>query len=216
MEDKVKFIYVMDPLCGWCFGFSQVSVKLYEMYHHLLDFQLVVGGLMEGSRVGPLQEVAPFIPNALHIVEEGCQVTFGQLYLENIIEANDTLNSRAMNKLIKTAGWLKPHRVFHAAAAIQKAHYEMGIPSENSEELAYAIETSGFNAEDLIGGSGSEKANQLVLHDYDFVRSNSLGGFPCCLLETSSGYQVLSQGYTSFAEMKAKIEQCLPEITQYY
>ena len=118
--------------------------------------------------------------------------------------------------MIKTAGWLKPQRAYHAAAAVQKAHYEMGIPCDSQSEFAYVMETSGINSADLINHSSSDKSLQLLMRDYQFVREMQITGFPCCLLETSDGYQILSQGYHTLEEMKYKIEQCLPEITQYY
>lgn len=216
MEQKVKFIYVMDPLCGWCYGFSPVIERFYEMYSHLMDFQLVVGGLMEGSRVGPLQEVAPYIKDAYHVVEEKCGTPFGELYLENIVEGNGILDSHPANLILKTAQWLKPHRVFAAAKEIQSAHYYSGIPSDNLRELCFSIERSGYNAQDLIGGAESSKAEELLQADYAWVKEFGIKGFPCCLLETESNLQMISQGYLPFEELKAKIELILPEITQYY
>lgn len=216
MEHKPKFIYVMDPLCGWCYGFSPVIERIYEMYNHLMDFQLVVGGLMEGSRVGPLQEVAPYIEGAYPTVEAKCGVQFGELYFENIIHGNDILNSHPMNLILKSAQWLKPHRVFAAAKELQAAHFVSGIPCTHLNELCYAIERSGYAAESLIGGAHSQKAEEMLQADYQWVKSNGIQGFPCCIIETPSSMQMLSQGYLSFEELKQKIELLIPEITQYY
>jgi len=41
-------IYVVDPMCSWCWGFSPVLKELMRQYQGQISFQLMVGGLRPG------------------------------------------------------------------------------------------------------------------------------------------------------------------------
>ena len=99
---KPKFYYVMDPICGWCYGFASVMDEVYKVYNHLLDFKLMTGGLMVGDRVGTIKEIAPFIPDALRSIEEKTGAHFGEMFVENIIEGDEKLDSHPSNLILKS------------------------------------------------------------------------------------------------------------------
>jgi putative protein-disulfide isomerase len=42
-------IYVADPMCSWCWGFSPVLEEMTHRYHDRVSFQLVMGGLRPGN-----------------------------------------------------------------------------------------------------------------------------------------------------------------------
>ncbi len=45
-----RLLYVMDPMCSWCWGFAPVGEALVEQAHAAgVELHLVVGGLRTGS-----------------------------------------------------------------------------------------------------------------------------------------------------------------------
>jgi putative protein-disulfide isomerase len=60
----MKMLYFYDALCGWCYGFSPVMQKTAEVYQDQFEFQVVSGGMISGSRIGPIGTVAPYIKTA--------------------------------------------------------------------------------------------------------------------------------------------------------
>ena len=40
-----KLIYVMDPLCGWCFGNSQNMLAIKEEFAGKFEFEIIMGGM---------------------------------------------------------------------------------------------------------------------------------------------------------------------------
>ena len=57
-QEKTTVLYVFDPLCGWCYGFSPVMVKLNDNYKENVKFVVISGGMVVGDRIGPLGEKA--------------------------------------------------------------------------------------------------------------------------------------------------------------
>lgn len=46
---RMKLLYVMDPLCGWCYGGGAVITALHERYQARADFDLLPGGMWAGT-----------------------------------------------------------------------------------------------------------------------------------------------------------------------
>ena len=44
-EMKTKIYYVMDTMCGWCYGFSDVINQVHEKYKNDLDFTILPAGM---------------------------------------------------------------------------------------------------------------------------------------------------------------------------
>ncbi|MBZ9686939.1 hypothetical protein G9F72_011440 [Clostridium estertheticum] len=46
---KNKIYYVMDTMCGWCYGFSDVITKIHEKHKDKYDFEIIPGGMWMGD-----------------------------------------------------------------------------------------------------------------------------------------------------------------------
>ena len=42
-------IYIGDPMCSWCWGFSPVLNKIRDKYSSKVKFSVLVGGLRSGG-----------------------------------------------------------------------------------------------------------------------------------------------------------------------
>ncbi|HXI00169.1 MAG TPA: hypothetical protein VNI52_07850 [Sphingobacteriaceae bacterium] len=114
--ENYKFIYVYDALCGWCYGFSPVVMALHEKYNQQFDFEVISGGMVTGSRVGPIGVVAPYIKKAYRTVEETTGIKFGEGFLRNIDEGEMIMNSE------KPAVALAVFRTYYPDKAVMFAH----------------------------------------------------------------------------------------------
>ena len=48
MADK-HLLYIADPMCSWCYGFSPVITTLAERFADRLPVRVMVGGLRAGN-----------------------------------------------------------------------------------------------------------------------------------------------------------------------
>ena len=77
---KPKIIYIYDPLCGWCYGFSPVIRKLEQEYSESIDFDILSGGMVIGDREGLIGDKADYILSVIPRLEEYTGVTMGEAY----------------------------------------------------------------------------------------------------------------------------------------
>jgi putative protein-disulfide isomerase len=99
--NKPEIIYVYDALCGWCYGFSPVMEKFSNKHKDEFKITVVSGGMVTGSRIGPLSEMADYISRAYKDVEKASGVKFGENYLKKTLkEGKVFLNSEPSAKAL--------------------------------------------------------------------------------------------------------------------
>jgi putative protein-disulfide isomerase len=134
-QKKGKVIYVFDPLCGWCYGFSKVMAEFYKVNKNNYEFEIVSGGMVTGDRVEPIGKIAPYIKNALKDVENASGVKFGKKFIEETLDKGTIVfNSVPPSIAISIVKKEKPEYAIPFAEAVQKAIYFYGInPNEIDE-----------------------------------------------------------------------------------
>jgi putative protein-disulfide isomerase len=207
MKD-IKITYYYDALCGWCYGFSPVFNQIYAEYQSKITFDVVSGGLFLGNRVGPINEVAPYIKaGAYKTVESTTGVKFGKGFIENGLEQGKMmLNSLypAIALCIVKADY--PEHTVAFAGLLHQAFYVDGMdPVKVDGYAAYAaslgIDTAEFNEK-----MKNPVYEQHALAEFSFAGQQGLGGYPALVLEVDGKREVLSSGYVSYAVLKGKVD----------
>ena len=50
--EKPHLLYVADPMCSWCYGFSPVIGAVAGHFGDRLPVRLLMGGLRAGNKIG--------------------------------------------------------------------------------------------------------------------------------------------------------------------
>src|ERR1043165_827458 len=84
----ITLLYIMDPLCGWCFGFSSVMKQVQGAYP-AFRYQVITGGMMAGEARQPFSNLSGYVLKAYKRVEEFTGVKFGEPYLDMLREGTE-------------------------------------------------------------------------------------------------------------------------------
>ena len=201
----MKIIYVYDALCGWCYGFSPVMEKFYQDHRAEVSFEVMSGGMITGSRIGPIGEVAPYIKWAYKEVEQATGVTFGKGFLDDVLEEGTTVfTSVPLGVALSVFKSHRPEEAVLFAGALQKAVYYDGIAPQDAAAYAPLAEAFGINGKTFVGQM--EQPEFLALAEADFQRSQQLGvsGFPTVFAEVDDTYYRLASGYTRSADLEGR------------
>jgi hypothetical protein len=49
IENKMRLLYVMDPMCGWCYGF-QPELENFLVKYHSVKLEWIMGGLAPDTK----------------------------------------------------------------------------------------------------------------------------------------------------------------------
>ena len=83
MKDQI--LYLFDPLCGWCYGFSHTILSFYKSKKDEFDFVTIPGGMVTGGRVGPISQMEDYISKSYPKVEKMTGIKFGESYTEGLL-----------------------------------------------------------------------------------------------------------------------------------
>lgn len=188
-------LYIMDPLCGWCYGFSNVMQQLQEKYKGPYEFQVIPGGMITGPRVAPVSEMANYILGAYHRVEEYAGVKFGEPYLDVLREGTEISNSEPPCRAIHTFREIMPEKVLDFTHQLQHKMFFEG-KSWNSDETYRELATEfGLDADEFITAMNTEENKYGTQQDFQWVQGAGINGFPCLVIQTGGKYYMLAQGY---------------------
>ena len=86
---KNKIYYVMDTMCGWCYGFSDVITKIHEKHKDKYDFEIIPGGMWIGDEVKKMDtRLSEHIKTNNVRVEALTNVYFGEAFNKNVLESS--------------------------------------------------------------------------------------------------------------------------------
>lgn len=185
----------MDPLCGWCYGFSNVMQQLREKYKDTYDFQVIPGGMITGQRVAPVSEMADYILGAYKRVEDLAGVKFGEPYLDLLREGTEMNNSEPPCRAIHTFREMIPEKVLSFTHQLQLKMFLEG-KSWNSDDTYRELATEfDIDPDEFITNMHSEESKYGTQQDFQWVQAAGISGFPCTVVQTGGKYYMLAQGY---------------------
>lgn len=202
-DPPMKVIYLFDPLCGWCYGFSDV-INAFIDAHQDIEVEIVAGGMVVGERVGPLSDIAPYLRSAYKNVEDRTGVKFGAPYLEELFgEATMEMNSEPPSRALASFKLITgdERAAFAYAAAIHRMIYEQGHAPGDIEALTRCAVDLGVNAAHFNEVYHSAESETLMRAG--FLKSDALGvsGFPTVLLSDGQGLAPLARGYVDLPSL---------------
>ena len=204
---KMKIIYAYDALCGWCYGFEPV-IMAYAAKHPEIEIEVLSGGMITGSRIGPIGQVAPYIKTAYKDVENATGVKFGKPFLMDVLDKGTAIFTSIPCGLALTAfKQLMPAKALDYAAALQKAIYYNGTDPSDMEAFARLAEGLGASKDPFLKLAASNDIKQMTQDEFLRVSRFGVRGFPTVLIERDGSYQAVSSGYLPLAELEKKLAQ---------
>ena len=206
-------VYIYDALCGWCYGFAPVMQQLHQTYKGQLEFKVISGGMITGERIGPIGEVAPYIKWAYKEVEEKCGVTFGEAFLQDVLEEGSTIFTSVPPAVAMSVfKQHKPKEAVAFASALQRAIYYDGIdPNDQSAYGKYAAEF-GLDAFAFSDQMSDQVFQEAAQKDFQTAAQIGVTGFPTVFLYDGKQWHLLARGYAPYMPLRRKLDSVLEAV----
>ncbi len=187
-----RLIYVMDPMCSWCWGFAPVVQALAEQAAAAgVTLHLVAGGLRsERAALEPAARV--------RILGhwQAVNAATGQLFnfTEALPEGFVYDTSPACRALV-TARQLDEQSVWPLAKLIQQAFYVGARDVSRAQVLVELAELAGIPRIEFAEAFDSEAMHEATASDFTWVQDLGISGFPTLLAERDGQLALLTNGY---------------------
>ena len=201
---KKEIIFVVDPMCSWCWGFAPVIEEIREAQSDNYDFSLVVGGLRTKGDMCWDESSKGYLKGHWEQVAKRTGQPFSNILFENKEFEYDTYP--ACKAVVTVRELWGDEQSFEYLHHIQKAFYVEGRDITKLYLLSELVKETGGNVKDFQDFYQTPRAEILMQHDFSKARSMGANAFPSVVIIDKDGHMVCQKGYRSILEMKKLLE----------
>lgn len=207
--------YCYDAYCGWCYGNSKVMQALFDFYGKAMHIEVLSGGMVMPEKPQHIGVMANYIKDGYKRVEEYTGVQFGEDYLWHINNPDQSdwfPHSEKPAIALSIFKEIYPAQQVAFATDLQYAlHYE-GRDLTDNEAYRHLLEKYSIDADDFYNKLKSDEYKDKAHYEFALCKQLQVNGYPSMLLQTGeTKFYALSNGYTSFENVKARIENILKQ-----
>jgi putative protein-disulfide isomerase len=204
--EKPELIYVYDPLCGWCYGFSPVMMKVKEKFGDSLKITVISGGMVVGEREGPIGNMAPFIKQAYKQVEQYSGVKFGEPFLKGTLEEGKmNFSSVPPSLALSVFKSMNEGKSLEFAQAIQKMIYYDGKDLNQVASYVELLKPFGLDEKEFQNRFKDSTYLKSMRSDFNYSDELEVTGFPAVFIKHKGKVYPITRGYDSFERVEKKI-----------
>ncbi|MBF0380778.1 MAG: DsbA family protein [Magnetococcales bacterium] len=204
---KPSLIYIADPMCSWCWGFSVAMGELRKHVAGKIAIQLVMGGLRTGNSQPMDENLRNYVLGHWVNVHQAS----GQPFNFAFKMAKDFVyDTEFACRAIKTADHMAPSQGSEAALNIleniQRDFYEFNRDVTKLDVLQKAAENCGLDGTKFSDLFSSNPIKQSCQEDFVRARKLTATGFPTLVGEKNGQFTTLAPGYTSPDKLLAVVD----------
>lgn len=202
-----KLIYIHDPMCSWCWGFSSTLTHLIAGLPSHVEVVRLLGGLAVDTDAPMPEYMQQMLASTWRRIEETIPGIKFNFDFWKICQPRRSTYP-ACRAVIAAR---KQGQGFDEAMtqAIQHAYYQQARnPSDESTLIEVAAEL-GLDVEQFSCDLRDDKTQQLLLHEIDEVQRLGVDSFPSLLLQTDAGVSQIPIDYLDSESMLKFINEIL-------
>lgn len=200
-----QLVYVADPMCSWCYGFSPVIAAIAERFEERLPLKLVMGGLRAGNTASMRQEDKDYIRSAWTRVNAASGQPFDFDFFNRESFVYDT---EPACRAVVTARRLLPRMALPFMARISQAFYAENRDMTSPDEIAAVAEEAGFEREKFAGTFLAPDTRNDTFRDFLTAQQLGIHGFPTLIAGSDEdGYALLTNGYQPLENLLEPLER---------
>lgn len=207
--DARVLIYVADPMCSWCWGFSPVLKDIRRRYEKQTTFQLMLGGLRPGNTERFDESRRAYILQHWQAVHKRTAQPFN---FDFQMASTFTYDTEPASRATLVASQLMPGKEWEYLAHVQEAFYVRNADVTRVEVLEALAVTLGIDALQFRQTYQESQTRQRVWEEFDQSRQLGVDGFPTLLGRLGQSISPLMHGYQDSETLVPTIEKFLQEV----
>ncbi|AYG43977.1 DsbA family protein [Pseudomonas sp. Leaf58] len=203
-----RLIYVMDPMCSWCWGFAPVAEALIAQAREAgVPTQLVVGGLRSGGSALD-SSTRKYILEHWQAVAEATAQPFR---FEGAMPDGFVYDTEPACRALVTARELDAERVWPLLALIQRSFYQQSVDVTIAPQLVELAEQAGFDRAVFAEAFARAATRAATVADFAWAQDLGIAGFPTLLAERKGQLALLTNGYQPLERLQPLLGRWLQQ-----
>ncbi|UVM54619.1 DsbA family protein [Pseudomonas sp. B21-012] len=205
---SARLLYVMDPMCSWCWGFAPVAEALIAQAQAAgVPTRVVLGGLRSGSRALDASTRGYILDHwqAVH------DATGQDFQFEGALPDGFVYDTEPACRALVTARSLDPQYVGALLKLIQQAFYLRGEDVTRAPLLVELAEQAGYQRAAFAEAFTSAEQRAATAADFTWVQDLGIAGFPTLLAERNGQLALLTNGYQALESLEPLLGRWLQQ-----
>jgi putative protein-disulfide isomerase len=189
---KARLLYVMDPMCSWCWGFAPVVEALAEQARlYDVPMHIVVGGLRrERAAMDAVARVRTL--SYWQAVEEATGQPFA---VDNALPDGFVYDTEPACRALVAARGLDEQLVWPLAKLIQHAFYVENCDVTKPAVLVDLAKRAGLPGIEFAPAFDAPETRAETQKDFEWALNLGIAGFPTLLAEREGQLALVTNGY---------------------
>lgn len=183
-------IYIGDPMCSWCYGFSPELDKIKAAFPKT-PMHMVMGGLRAGG-TEKILDLKDFLRKHWQEVHAAT----GQDFNYKILTKNEVLyDTEPACRAVMLVGQLKPEVQYEYFKAVQHSfYYENNLPNDDNTYVALA-QNFGIDGATFNAAFKNPQSKMDVYSEFDLAASMGITSFPTLIAKINGKLYVATNGF---------------------
>lgn len=203
----LELVYVGDPMCSWCWGFSPVLEKLETRYD--IPLRVVVGGLRTGHQAQAMDAGAQ---EQMATYWEGVSQRTGQPFTTASLERDGWMyDTEPSCRAVVTMRELAPHATLHWMARLHRAFYVEGVDVTDVGVFPGLLDGFDVDGDRFAQVLDDEATIERTRQDFLEAERYGVMGFPTVLFRDGDQLGIVTAGYVSWDQLEPALTTWLEE-----
>lgn len=201
----LEFVYVGDPMCSWCWGFSPALEKLESRYS--IPLRVVMGGLRTGSQAEPMDRQAR---QQLANYWQGVAQRTGQPFTTASLERDGwSYETEPSCRAVVAMRELAPHQTLRWVARLHRAFYVEGVNITDPSVFLELLD--GFDAEPdrFVHLFADDAIAERTQQDFAEAQRYGVTGFPTVLFRDGEELAIVTRGFVPWDQLEPALTDWL-------
>ncbi len=195
-----QLIYIMDPMCSWCWGFNPVLQQVLKQAQEAgVKVSLRVGGLRTGQQAVLDQSKRDYILQHWRAVAEATGQPFD---FERALPAGFVYNTEPACRALVVARELDEAGLFPFLNGLQQAFYQGAQDITQPSVLRELALQAGYDNDAFCLAFDAAHTQAQTQADFAWVSHLAVRGFPTLLAEHQQQYALITNGYQPYAALE--------------
>lgn len=207
-ENNYEIVYVMDPMCSWCYGISPEMDQLKAKYDTVpnFSFKVIAGGLRPGNKEAMDDNMESFLTH--HWVQINKRT--GQPFSYEILKDKSFIyDTEPVDKALVIMREMNEVQTYNFVKATQTAFYAENKDITNYNILADIAAKFNIDRSVFLKKLESEEYKAKTWNDFRYAHSLGATGFPSVYLKYQNEYTPITIGYTEFKQLDKNIQKAI-------
>ncbi|GAA4438390.1 DsbA family protein [Pontibacter saemangeumensis] len=199
-------LYVTNPMCAWCYGFTPVVRRLKALWHRRLQVQVLFGDL-HAHATDSLERVdKDYLAGSWHHVQKQVNLPFDYRFFT---KQNYVYNTEPACRALLCVRLLRPVLTLEVLRAFHSAFYADGLDLKDTAVLVHLVGLFGIRENLFLALFESEEIMGQMEEEFDYVDRIGATTFPSVYVQTGQGLEKIAQGYVPLDELEQRLLQTL-------